>query len=779
IVLILLLCLLVAGVVIIAIIGKMIYSAPELKASDLETPLSTQLYDQDGDLIGNVFEEENRVHVDIDDVPDDVKNAIVSIEDKRFYKHKGIDYRRISKAALANVKQGWGAEGGSTITQQVIKGSVLSSEKTLTRKVQEAWLALKLERKYSKDEILEMYLNNVYLGNGAYGVKTASKTYFNKDLDDLNISQVALLAGLPNAPSADEPFNEPERAEKRRNKVLNAMVSNDIISEEEAEEAKGQAIEDIVEKTDTSSGDTAYKGFIDTVYDQIVQRDEIVTEEEFYQGGLKIYTTANTEAQELVNELMHSEDFPYPDDNYETGIALVDTETGAVQAIGGGRNFQAIHDTNYGASSSNSPGSTIKPILDYGPAIEHLNWSTEKILSDEEYSYDDGTPVREWDGEYWGDISMRRALEWSRNIPAVKAFQEVGKEKTKEFANNLDIEVDTTYDSAALGSFEEGSTPLQMAEAYAAFGNGGTFNKPSLVEKIEYQDGSEWEAEKPESREAMQDYTAYMMTDMLKTVIKTGTGSQANVPELPIAGKTGSTNIPDELKQEHGINDGLLDSWFVGYTPQYSLAIWTGYPSFKDEDGDVQYIQEDGSQHIAKQLFQQIMSQVSDPSMEDFKKPDSVIEIGGELYVKGSQPAQEEPSEEPDTDTNQEEENTNQEEDNNQEEQEEQEQEEQEKKEQEEKEQKEKEEEEKENEEEEKKEKEEKEKEEKEKEEKEKKEQEEKEKQEKEEKEQENNNNNNNDNSNDNNNENNNNNNQNNNENNNNNESNDNNDNDG
>src|SRR5699024_10189064 len=512
IVLILLLCFLAVGIVFLAIIGKMIYSAPELKASDLETPTSTQLYDEDGELIGNVFEEENRVHVDIDDVPDDVKNAIVSIEDKRFYKHKGIDYRRISKAAIANFRQGWGAEGGSTITQQVIKGSVLSSEKTLTRKVQEAWLALKLERQYSKDEILEMYLNNVYLGNGAYGVKTASKTYFNKDLDDLNISQIALLAGLPNAPSADEPFNEPERAEKRRNKVLNAMVSNNIISEEEAAEAKDKSIEDIVEKTDTSRGDTAFKGFIDTVYDQIVNRDEIVTEEEFYEGGLKIYTTANSEAQELVHELMHSENFPYPDDAYETGIALVDTETGAVQALGGGRNFQAIHDTNYGASSSNSPGSTIKPILDYGPAIEHLNWSTEKILSDEEYSYDDGTPVREWDGEYWGDISMRRALEWSRNIPAVKAFQEVGKDKTKEFANNLDIEVDTTYDSAALGSFEEGSTPLQMAEAYAAFGNGGTFNKPSLVKKIEYQDGTEWEAEEPESREAMQDYTAYMMT---------------------------------------------------------------------------------------------------------------------------------------------------------------------------------------------------------------------------------------------------------------------------
>src|SRR5699024_3438042 len=189
--------------------------------------------------------------------------------------------------------------------------------------------------------------------------------------------QIALLAGLPNAPSAEEPFNEPERAEKGRNEGVNAMVSDNIISEEEAAVAKDKAIEDIVEKTDSSSGDTAVTGLIDTVFNEVMNQNEIVTEEEVYQGGLEINTTTNSEAQELVHELMHSENFPYPDDDYETGIALVDTETGAVQAIGGGRNFQAIHDTNYGASSSNSPGSTIKPILDYGPAIEHLNWSTE------------------------------------------------------------------------------------------------------------------------------------------------------------------------------------------------------------------------------------------------------------------------------------------------------------------------------------------------------------------------------------------------------------------
>src|SRR5699024_7669763 len=228
----------------------MILNTPKLEASDLETPLSTQIYNEDEELIGTVFDEENRVQIDIEDVPDEMKDAIVSIEDKRFYKHNGVDFRRILKAVLANIKHGWGSEGGSTISQQVIKRSVLSSEKTLERKVQEAWHAIELEGGFCEDDILELYLINVYLGNGSYGIKTASKSYFSKDIKDLNLSQMDMLAGLPNAPSLDDPIKDPERAKQRRNKVIQSMVNNKIISEEEAEEAKAVSIEDMLDVND-------------------------------------------------------------------------------------------------------------------------------------------------------------------------------------------------------------------------------------------------------------------------------------------------------------------------------------------------------------------------------------------------------------------------------------------------------------------------------------------------------------------------------------------------
>lgn len=625
-----------AVIVVGAVLVKIIIDAPKLTAEDFKTPLSSQIYNEDEELIGTIFEEENRTQVKIEDVPDEVIDALVSIEDKRFYDHPGIDYKRITSAAIKNIKHGWGVEGGSTITQQVIKRSVLTSEKTLTRKVQEAWLALNMEREYSKDDILEMYLNNVYFGNGAYGINTAAKSYFDKDITDLDLSQTALLVGLPNAPSADNPFKDPERAENRRNQVLNAMVANHVITEDEADKAKEKAIEDIiVEEKSSQENKTPYSAFIDTVFHQLVNEQEVITEEEFYQGGLKIYTTANAEAQELVDELLHSDNIAYPDDNFETGIALIDTKTGAIKAIGGGRNFTSIKDINYGSKVRHQPGSTIKPILSYGPAIEYLKWSTAHMINDEEYAYSDGTPLRNWDHNHWGEITMREALQWSRNIPTLKLFQNVGADKVEEFAVDLGIELDPFVESAAIGGVN-GASPLEMAGAYAAFGNEGVYTEPFAVEKIVFPDGEEWKRDDSDAKTVMHDYTAYMVTDMLKTVVTSGTGTQVNIPGLPIAGKTGTTNFAQETLEQYNMTNALAGSWFVGYTPQYSLAIWTGYPSLKDEDGNLQYMREDGTQHIAKILFKEIIAQLSSPDMDDFKMPDSVRKSGSELFIKGT-----------------------------------------------------------------------------------------------------------------------------------------------
>lgn len=620
-------------------VAVMISDAPELKESNLQMPQSTRIYDDDGKQVDTLFQEENRINVSIDEVPDVMKAAIISIEDKRFYDHNGIDWRRLLGAARSNIKNGWGAEGGSTLTQQVIKRTVLSPEKTLKRKVQEAWLAMKLEKKYSKDEILELYLNNVYYGHGAYGIKTAAVTYFGEeDLSQLSISQAALLAGLPNSPSATDPFKHPDKAEERRDKVLQSMVDNGFINKEEVAKAKEELVADIILKEEEKqANDNPYNAYVDAVYDQLVKEEKIVSEEEFFQGGLEIYTHLDSDAQQATYNLLHSENIAYPDDDFEAGISLVDTETGAIKAIGGGRNFKAIRYSNYGSNIKHHPGSTIKPILDYGPAIEHLKWSTSHILTDEPYEYSDGTPINEWDGKYWGSVSIRRALEWSRNIPALKAFQAVGADKAQAFAAGVGIEIDPIYESAAIGGFD-GVSPLQMAAAYAAFGNGGTYNEPSAVKKVVFPNGKEWEPDVI-SEKAMEDYTAYMITDMLKTVMASGTGMQANIEGIPVAGKTGSTNIDQTDREKYGIADGLRDSWFSGYTTEYSLTVWTGYPSMKNENGDVQYIKYDGTQDIAKHLFRELMSEVSSPDVKDFVQPDSVISIGSELMVRGAEPA--------------------------------------------------------------------------------------------------------------------------------------------
>ena len=620
-------------------VAVMIYDAPELKESNLQMPQSTRIYDDDGKQVDTLFQEENRINVSIDEVPDVMKAAIISIEDKRFYDHNGIDWRRLLGAARSNIKNGWGAEGGSTLTQQVIKRTVLSPEKTLKRKVQEAWLALKLEKNYSKDEILELYLNNVYYGHGAYGIKTAAVTYFGEeDLSQLSISQAALLAGLPNSPSATDPFKHPDKAEERRDKVLQSMVDNGFINKEQAANAKEELVADIILKEEEKqANDNPYYAYVDAVYDQLVKEEKVVSEEEFFQGGLEIYTHLDSDAQQATYDLLHSENIAYPDDDFEAGISLVDTETGAIKAIGGGRNFKAIRYSNYGSNIKHHPGSTIKPILDYGPAIEHLKWSTSHILTDEPYEYSDGTPINEWDGKYWGSVSIRRALEWSRNIPALKAFQAVGADKAQAFAAGVGIDIDPIYESAAIGGFD-GVSPLQMAAAYAAFGNGGTYNEPSAVKKVVFPNGKEWEPDVI-SEKAMEDYTAYMITDMLKTVMASGTGMQANIEGIPVAGKTGSTNIDQTDREKYGIADGLRDSWFSGYTTEYSLTVWTGYPSMKNENGDVQYIKYDGTQDIAKHLFRELMSEVSSSDVKDFVQPDSVVSIGSELMVRGAEPA--------------------------------------------------------------------------------------------------------------------------------------------
>ncbi|WP_349409616.1 PBP1A family penicillin-binding protein [Pseudalkalibacillus sp. SCS-8] len=591
-----------------------IQDAPNLSEEQLKNAHSSAIYDMNGEKIADLAGSEHRIPVQIEDVPEHVKKAFIAVEDARFHEHSGIDIKRIAGAALANIKEGWGAEGGSTITQQVVKNTYLSPEKTIKRKIQEAYLSIKMERKYTKDEILEMYLNKIYFGNGAYGIGAAADVYFNKRVDELTIAEAALLAGLPQRPSGYDPKKYPDKALERRNIVLSLMEKHGFISKKEEKKAEATKLENLLY---TPSEEPIYQSFIDHVIEELTAKG--IQEDQLYTGGLKIYTTLDPDAQAFTEKMLEeNEQIPYPNDQFKAGIVLLDTKTGAIRAIGGNRKSegeQVKRGFNYATDIKRQPGSTIKPILDYAPAIEYEKWSTYHQIEDEELEID-GKEFQNWDEEFHGMVSMREALIHSYNIPAIKTFMEIGGDRAVKFANQLGVPVDHAYPAYAIGGFESGVSPLHMAGAYAAFGNKGVYNKPYTLKKIEYPNG-ETKTFKSEPKEVMNQYTAYMITDMLKDVLREGTGTLANIEGLPVAGKTGTTNPPE------GVEDGSMDAWFVGYTTQYTAAVWTGYEKTTTE----QYVTKEDSK-ISKLLFKSIMEHVSKgQDVKDFEKPSTVKEV--------------------------------------------------------------------------------------------------------------------------------------------------------
>ncbi|MCA1009432.1 transglycosylase domain-containing protein [Halobacillus halophilus] len=614
-----LLTILIVGLVLMISTGGLfayyISSAPKLDESQLSTPFSSKVYDMNDNLITDLAGAERRTKVTYDDLPPVLKDAVIATEDSRFYDHIGIDFRRIVAAVGANITSGFGAEGASTITQQVVKRSFLTSKKTIERKVQEQYLAIKLDQEYSKEKILEMYMNKIYYGAGAYGVAEAAKTYFGKeDLSELTLPQAALLAGLPQRPSAYNPLENPDLAKDRINTVLNLMVMHGKISEEEAEEARKTNVEDMIDKTETDKKETPYDAFIKKVKKEVEAKMDGA---DIFKDGLKIYTTLDPKAQESVEELLSSDGpISWPDDELKTGVAVTDTKTGAIRAIGGGRDYQGSN-LNYATDISRQAGSTFKPIMAYGPAIQYDKISTYHQIKDEEYEVN-GRAVNNFDNRFRGWVSARYALSRSLNVPAIKTLQDVGIDQAVEFASGLEIDIVNPQPAEAIGGGATGVNPLQMAGAYAAFGNEGVYNEPYTVRKIEVP-GEDTRDTKPEPKSAMDSYTAYMISDMLQTTMSEGSGQAANVSGLPEAGKTGTTNRGDTAP----------DSWFNGYTTNYSISIWTGY-------NDMKGLSQAGKD-IPKQIFKPLMTQLSEgKETADFNKPESVVQVEVE---EGSRPA--------------------------------------------------------------------------------------------------------------------------------------------
>ncbi|MBO8154990.1 MAG: PBP1A family penicillin-binding protein [Bacillaceae bacterium] len=608
----------IAGIGIIGLFFTYIKDAPKLVASELSDPISAKIYDMDEQLIADLGTQK-RTKIEYDDLPQVLIDAVIATEDARFFDHAGFDFQRILAAAWANVTDGFGAEGASTITQQVVKNAFLTFDKKLERKVQEVWLAMQLEMQYSKKEILTMYLNKIYYGNQIYGVAKAAEVYFGKkDLSELTLPEAALLAGIPQLPNVYDPFDHPDKADKRKNIVLDLMVHHGKISEEEAEQAKKVKAEELV--VDNYVSNTPYEDFLEVALDEVQEKlgDDI----DIYSDGIKIYTTLDQHAQSYVEKML-SKNSPieFPDHEFQAGIAVIDTKTGAIRAIGGGRNGKdgIGADWNYATDGDGrQPGSTMKPLLDYAPAIEKLNWSTYHQIKDEKYTYSTGDPIRNWNDSYKGWMSMREALRDSINVPALKALQEVGLDYAENFIKQLGIDIPEKgiVEADAIGGGRIHVTPLEMAGAYASFGNQGIYNEPYAVRKVVLQNGKTIDFT-PDPVVAMSDYTAYMITDMLKTVVTRGTGTQAYISGLPVAGKTGTTNRGDKTP----------DSWFNGYTTNYTISIWTGYPDERNIPNS----------QIAEYLFKYIMSELSKgKETKDFIRPDVVKEIAVE---KGSRPA--------------------------------------------------------------------------------------------------------------------------------------------
>ena len=611
-------------------------SAPDLTEEKLIGTVASTILDAEGNEIKEIGgNDQNRTLVAAEEIPQVLKDAIVSIEDQRFYDHNGVDPIRIIGALFANLQQGGISQGGSTITQQLIKLSYFSTSseaQTLERKAQEAWMSMQLEREYTKDEILAFYINKVYMSNNVYGMGTAAEYFFGKPISDVTLAEAATLAGMPQAPSQYDPIHNAAATQTRRDLVLDMMVENEKITAEENAEAKTVQIDgSIIDH----SGDVNTALVIDPYIQLVIAEVAEKTGLDVYEGGLTIKTNIDMDAQQRLYDIVNTYDYiEFPDDLLQTGVSMVDVNTGAIQAVSGGRNQDVQLGLNRASTLERSIASTMKPMSVYGPAIEYLDYSTGTLVVDEAYSYSDGSEINNYDNDYNGDQTIREALVDSRNIPALKTFQEVGADNAFSFLQKLGITItndgqEYLVESNAIGGV---ATPIQLSAAYAAFANGGTYYEPYTVQSVTTAEGEEYTFD-PNGTEAMKESTAYMITDMLKDVITEGTATNAQISGLPQAGKTGTTNYTDEeLAAVGGTNVPYAapDAWFAGYSTSYSISVWVGYDRPQDFGNFLDY----QTQSLTRDIYRELMSYVSeDTDYSDWTLPSSVSKVSIEKYT--------------------------------------------------------------------------------------------------------------------------------------------------
>ncbi len=615
--------------------------APELSESKLVATTSSKIYDSKNELIADLGAE-RRVNAQSSDIPTDLVNAIVSIEDHRFFNHRGIDSIRIAGAFLRNLRSNGGLQGGSTLTQQLIKLTYFSTstaDQTLSRKVQEAWLAIQLERTATKQEILTYYVNKVYMSNGNYGMQTAAENYYGKDLKDLSIPQLALLAGMPQAPNQYDPYSHPEAALERRNLVLSEMQRQGYLTAEQYETAINTPITDGLQSLKSVN---SYPQYMDNYLKEVIDQVEQETGYNLLTTGMEVYTNVDQEVQKRLWDVYNTDEYvDYPDDDLQAASTIVDVTNGKVIAQLGSRHQSSnvSFGINQAVETNRDWGSTMKPITDYAPALEYgIFDSTAATINDAPYNYP-GTdiPVYNWDKTYFGNITLQYAIQQSRNVPAVKTLEKVGLDHAKTFLNGLGIDYQSMVYANAISSNtveshkQYGASSEKMAAAYAAFANGGIYHKPMYINKVVFSDGSSKEFSDQGTR-AMKETTAYMMTEMMKTVLTYGTGRGAYMSWLPQAGKTGTSNYTDDEIENYIKNTGYVapDEMFVGYTRKYSMAVWTGYSN------RLTPIVGDGFR-VAANIYRSMMGYLSeDDHPGDWTMPEGLYRNGEYVFKNGA-----------------------------------------------------------------------------------------------------------------------------------------------
>jgi len=628
------------------VIGCLVFTyyavkAPKLSEKDLIATTSSKIFDSNNNLIADLGAEK-RVNAETSEIPTDLVNAIVAIEDHRFFNHRGVDFIRIAGALISNIRGG-GRQGGSTLTQQLIKLSYFStssSDATLSRKIQEAWLAAQLERKATKQQILTYYVNKVYMSNSNYGMQTAARSYYGKDLKDLSLHQTALLAGMPQAPNQYDPYTHPEAATNRRNLVLREMHDLKYITDEQYEQAKNTPVTDGLQSLKAS---TSYPAYMDNYLKEVIEQVEEETGYNVLTTGMEVYTNVNTDAQKKLWDIYNTGDYvAYPDDEMQVASTVMDVQTGKVIAQLGSRNqsTNVSFGTNQAVETNRDFGSTMKPITDYAPALENeVYTSTAAPITDAPYNFPySSTPVYNWDKKYYGGMTIQYAIQESRNVPAVKTLEAVGLDESLKFLNRIGINypemfyVNAFSSNTSKSGNEYGASSEKMAAAYAAFANGGTYYKPQYVNRVVFSDGTEKTFSNNGSK-AMKETTAYMMTDMMKTVLQSGTGTNAAISGVYQAGKTGTSNYADDelaklTKPYYYSSIVTPDELFVGYTPKYSMAVWTGYSN------RLTPILDDGVK-VATDVYREMMLYLAQDgsASEDWEMPDGLYRSGSYVYL--------------------------------------------------------------------------------------------------------------------------------------------------